>query len=328
MNTITKLNIAVNNDALPIITEDGHLVNSHVAQYVALLSEKGYTLTAEELNAVSALVDDAIAHGWLRYVDYFFPFIGNKTHLAASMVPLIDRFTGGDVYQDTPLTDTMFTYKDDAVSIKAFGRPDIPPVASARGLVINKTYAPKNQLFGISPDSDFTPIMDKSSAVLTLCGFAPVGFESITDNSRTVRTIRGRVDDNELYLYRYTQSGAAAQSPILLYPRVPLDSIDSDIVLHINGQQANGEYTQYCVQGDGRVLRDMAGVTSANSYLATPALPFIGCQNVAPSGNMIVSPPFFSVMVFGVLNEITSGDINRAIGVDVLKFLRAIGKID
>lgn len=329
MSTITKLNIAVNNYELPILTEDGKLVNAFVAQYVSKLAQKEYSLTSEELAAVSTLIDDAIAHGWLQYVDYLFPFIGNKTHLAAAMVPLVDRFTGSEVYQDTPLADTLFTYKEDAVSIKAFGYPGRPSVTGARGLIMDKFYTVKNQLIGIAPDSDFSSVLSSDSTALTICGFVPDGYGSISNQSRTNRTIRGGASEGEMHLYRWNQSSATGQASVEMFPRVSLESIESDFLLHINGGQADGKYVQYCVRGDGQVLRDYAGAGTPNSYLATPAMPFFGSQNVNGSGILVsITPPRFELMIFGVLNELTTGDVNREIGADILKFERALGKID
>lgn len=329
MSTITKLNFAVNNDELPIITEDGKLVNAFVAQYITKLSQKDYSLTADELAAVSALIDDAIAHGWLQYVDYLFPFIGDKTHLAAAMVPLVDRFTDYSVYEDTPLADTLFTYKSDQTSIKAFGYPGRPTVSGARGLLIDKLYTVKNQLIGISPDSDFSSVLSSDSSALTICGFVPEGYESIANQSRTNRTIRGGASGEEMHLYRWNQTGPSAQTSAELFPRVSLESIDSDFLLHINGGQADGKYVQYCVRGDGQVLRDYAGASTPNSYLATPAKPFVGAQNINGSGLMIsITPPRIALIVFAVLNDLTPGDVNRAIGADILKFEKAIGKIE
>lgn len=329
MSTITKLNFAVNNDELPVITEDGNLVNSFVARYISMLSQKGYSLTAGELAAVSELIDDAISHGWLRYVDYLFPFIGDKTHIAAAMVPLVDRFTGSKVYQDTPLADTLFTYKEDAVSIKAFGYPGRPSVTGARGLLIDKLYAVKNQLIGISPDSDFSSVLSADSNGLTICGYVPEGYESIPNQSRTNRTIRGGASGGEMHLYRWNQTGPSAQTSAEMFPRVSLESIDSDFLLHINGGQADGKYVQYCVRGDGQVLRDYAGASTPNSYLATPAMPFVGAQNINGSGIMVsITPPRIALIVFAVLNELTPGDVNRAIGADILKFEKSIGKIE
>lgn len=92
MNTlVTKLKGVVDNNRLPVITEDGKVFDYYVGRYYDKLKSENYSLTDTEINAITTFVKDGIDKGWIDYMLYFLPFIGDKEHYIAGCWPLIDN---------------------------------------------------------------------------------------------------------------------------------------------------------------------------------------------------------------------------------------------
>lgn len=330
MNTITKLRINVNNENLPVIV-DGKLLNAFVARYINKLREYNYTLTQDELSAVNNLVDDAVSHKWLQYIDYFFPFIGSRTNLQAAMIPLIDRHTDYDIYEDTPLSEGFFLFNDN--SIRCYGVPGRSGFSGQRGIIIPQAYTDtKAVFFSIDASADFS-VMPSSTNLSTFIGFCNTDFSTNNNNSRTLRKFEVvEVDGiNGRALERTSATGLNSQSIGAVVPKVPLNSLDSDYVLYVQASKRNSEsiytYSQFCQLKNGDVRRNIYKTDSyISGYVYNPGYPFIGAINQATDYNTIVCP-HVSIYCAGVLNDVLSSDMNYVIGQDLLKFNMSLGKI-
>ena len=91
MATITKLKGEVLNKNLPILLQDGSITNYYYGNFRNKLTEFGYTISQDEATAVEAFVQSGIKNGWIDYVQYLLPFIGDSTTPEAGVVPLIDN---------------------------------------------------------------------------------------------------------------------------------------------------------------------------------------------------------------------------------------------
>lgn len=91
MATVTRLKAEVFNKNLPILTNTGEVTNYYVGSFINKLVEKEYSITSVEKNAVNAFINSAIDNGYIDYIQYLLPFIGDSDHPEAGVVPLIDN---------------------------------------------------------------------------------------------------------------------------------------------------------------------------------------------------------------------------------------------
>ena len=82
---------SVDNTNLPILNEDGTISNYYIGRFKSALLSVGYELPQVKEAALNAFIEDGIQKGWIDYVDYMLPFIGNSDHQNAAFAPLIDR---------------------------------------------------------------------------------------------------------------------------------------------------------------------------------------------------------------------------------------------
>lgn len=122
MATVTKLKAAVNNKNLPILTSEGELTNYYVGMYLDKIEETGYSLSVSEKTAINAFIDSAIQNGYINYIQYMLPFIGDSSHSKAGIVPLIDNVDNYEMSEYTGEEDyatNFFEYDSVTDKIKS-----------------------------------------------------------------------------------------------------------------------------------------------------------------------------------------------------------------
>ena len=147
MATVTRLKAVVNNKNLPILTPDGELTNYYVGMYLNKIEETGYNLSVSEKTAISAFIDSAIQNGYIDYIQYMLPFIGDSAHSKAGIIPLIDNIDNYEMseYTGEENYDTNF-FEYDSITGK------IKSVHNSRntGDFIKTPVKPSHQDKGIS----------------------------------------------------------------------------------------------------------------------------------------------------------------------------------
>ncbi len=128
MINVIKLRSLVDNKNLPVLTKDGEVSNYYVGAYKNKLSEIGFYLTEEQTTALNTFIEDGIGKGWIDYIKYFLPFIGDTNTPLAGAVPLIDSI---DNYQMSVYTmeenlSNLFVYNAQG-DIMSMGGPTITP---------------------------------------------------------------------------------------------------------------------------------------------------------------------------------------------------------
>lgn len=88
MSTVTKILGIIDNPNLPILTNEG-LVDQMYGKFVNMLTEQGYTMTAQQSAAVSNFLNSLREMQFLDYIQTIFPFIGSSGNTNGAKVPLI-----------------------------------------------------------------------------------------------------------------------------------------------------------------------------------------------------------------------------------------------
>lgn len=91
MITVTRLKASVNNPDLPVLLDDGTVVNFYVGNYIAKMRSNEYNLSDAQIAALNAFVESGIASGWAQYVKYFLPCVGSLSTPITGAIPLIDK---------------------------------------------------------------------------------------------------------------------------------------------------------------------------------------------------------------------------------------------
>lgn len=94
MASVTKMKAEVTNRNLPILTPDGEVTNYYYGNFYNKIEGLGYALSVDEKTAVKNFIDSAINNGYIDYIRYMLPFIGDSDHPNAGLVPLIDNVDG------------------------------------------------------------------------------------------------------------------------------------------------------------------------------------------------------------------------------------------
>lgn len=101
MSTLTKFNGQINNLNLPILTSNG-LVDQQVGGFLFRLEEQGYTVTRQEINAITTFINTIRNHpdygDMTSYVRAVYPFIGDNNNPSAAKVAIY--------------SDTLFDFSD------------------------------------------------------------------------------------------------------------------------------------------------------------------------------------------------------------------------
>lgn len=166
MATITRLKAAVNNKNLPILTPDGELTNYYVGMYLNKIAETEYSLSVSEKTAISAFIDSAIQNGYIDYIQYMLPFIGDSAHSKAGIIPLIDNIDNYEMseYTGEENYDTNF-FEYDSITGK------IKSVHNSRntGDFIKTPVKPSHQDKGISVffNANYITMLPNSVNVIT-----------------------------------------------------------------------------------------------------------------------------------------------------------------
>lgn len=93
MTSVIKMKASVDNTNLPILNEDGTISNYYIGRFKSALLSVGYELPQAKETALNAFIDDGLSKGWIDYVDYILPFIGDSDHPKAAFAPLVDRLS-------------------------------------------------------------------------------------------------------------------------------------------------------------------------------------------------------------------------------------------
>lgn len=101
MSTLTKFNGLIDNPNLPILTSQG-LIDQQIGGFLFRLEEQGYTITQQEINAVTNFINTIRNHpdygDMTSYVRAVYPFIGDSNNLSAAKVAIY--------------SDTLFNFQD------------------------------------------------------------------------------------------------------------------------------------------------------------------------------------------------------------------------
>ena len=91
MSTLTKFNGQINNPNLPILTSNG-LVDQQIGGFLFRLEEQGYTVTQQEINAITTFINTIRNHpdygDMTSYVRAVYPFIGDNNNPSAAKVAI------------------------------------------------------------------------------------------------------------------------------------------------------------------------------------------------------------------------------------------------
>ncbi len=100
---VTKFKGTVQNNNLPIMLPDGTVVDVFTGKMYNKMQDFNFTPDSDELSAATAFIASGKEKGWLDYIKYFLPIIGDNTHPFAACVPLIDKIHNYEVLQN-PIT--------------------------------------------------------------------------------------------------------------------------------------------------------------------------------------------------------------------------------
>ena len=119
MGTLITLKADVYNDSLPVLLPDGSTSEYYIGRMINKMNEFGFAPNTVEKNAIATFIADGKAKGWIDYIKYFLPFIGDADHYKAAAVPLIDKLYDYSVFEN-PVTSATpsqaFTYKDNRIA--------------------------------------------------------------------------------------------------------------------------------------------------------------------------------------------------------------------
>lgn len=132
MITVTRLKAQVDNTNLPILLEDGTITNYYSGKYISTLASVGYTISDAERTAINNFILSGIDKGWIPYVLYFNPFLGDSASPKAGVVPLIDQVSDYDlsIYESDYNFANMFEYNSGG-KISNYGKMSTPSIANA-----------------------------------------------------------------------------------------------------------------------------------------------------------------------------------------------------
>lgn len=331
MNTLTRLKIEVTNDQLPIIF-NGRMLNYYVGKYYNALSELGFELSEQEDAAIIALIDNAVEHGWLQYIDFFFPFIGDNTHPGAGFVPLIDKY--GDYSIDDfdmnrePLRTSVDSFKyDNNNRIISYGNRTIGNDRMGTGFRINSKIFNtnrKNYLFAVNPASVLTTYSSNMrlygalSSTETLASFPQIkaGYRTQSGNA------------NKLYNIYYN-AGSPEPSSLEIIPNDILTLSNKYICrFHLGdaiGNYSRGTFDEYNVgynnlKGSGSSL---GADIPIKYYIGSDFYNSGSPEN--PSYKIKGSP--VELYFWGFVNEVLDVPTMATIANDLRQFEVALGRI-
>lgn len=119
MSTLTKFNGQINNPNLPILTSNG-LVDQQIGGFLFRLEEQGYTVTQQEINAITTFINTIRNHpdygDMSSYVRAVYPFIGDRNNPSAAKVGIY--------------SDTLFDFSDSFDSFAFDGNDKIQGITA------------------------------------------------------------------------------------------------------------------------------------------------------------------------------------------------------
>ena len=119
MSTLTKFNGQINNPNLPILTSSG-LVDQQIGGFLFRLEEQGYTVTQQEINAITTFINTIRNHpdygDMSSYVRAVYPFIGDRNNPSAAKVGIY--------------SDTLFNFSDSFDSFAFDGNDKIQGITA------------------------------------------------------------------------------------------------------------------------------------------------------------------------------------------------------
>lgn len=255
MISVIKLKSLVDNKDLPVLTDDGKITNYYVGCYINKLSELGYTLTPIQITAIETFIQDGITNGWINYIKYFLPFIGNKSNPLTGAVPLIDII---DNYQMSNYTfsedlSKLFIYDLDGY-ILSMGGKDV----TLNNQVIKTPINLSNVYGGISITVNIGPF-DKSQLNSNLSYF---GVQFYKNSNNLARAIRFNKESTIFQLmYRLTENQESSTIFSIIRPTsIEIDTLyQNNIPFNINlayykNQEDNNSYfVRYILSKDNSI---------------------------------------------------------------------------
>lgn len=326
---ITRLKISVDNKNLPVITADGQLLNYFVGKYVNALDNLGVNLTTNEFNAVNTLIENAISHGWVDYVDYFFPFIGSKIRPSSGFVPLIDRYSNYDISRfeigrsigGSGLdNEDTFAY-DNSDRITSFGyiSSETPIVRRGTGVVIKDvTYNNNKNCIFVAVQSVLEPYRDANYYL-----FVNSDKLYVTKGGRTNESGASNHWDKMTRTYRTSLTGSTRSI------EVPTDqlTIGERYLSYYIGKDGTN-YVRTIMEANGSTIRNYKGTDGSNvfDYSCYPAMGNDYNGGTSQSHDYRIETSRNQVYALAYLNDLANTSISTAMSEDVRQFEISLGR--
>lgn len=263
MISVIKLKAQVDNRDLPVLTNDGDVVNYYVGLWKNKSMELGYTPTKKQVEAVSAFIEDGISKGWIDHIKYFLPFIGNSTAPLAGAVPLIDEIDNYQMSNYTGQEDIseIFRY-DSSGNIISMGGTSI-----TRNSQVLKTPVKLSDMDkGINVSVSIAPfVRDDTALSYFACMFSTDG--------KVVRAVRmNDVASRFQVAFRQNLEDASITLINVIYPnREQLDQLFLNRVpfnfniSYYQDEEGNFKYQRYVISSDNSINNYDTGASTVFS---------------------------------------------------------------
>lgn len=235
MATVTKLKAAVNNQNLPILGSNGNLYNYYCGRYINKLDDLGVALTSSEAEAINAFINNGIENGWIEYIKYFLPFIGDNINPLSGIVPIIDKINNYEILPSS-IDSNLFAY-DVSGRIVSFGHPSAPnravylPIKSSdmnngASIFFNKTYKAEEDVQQPGTNSLIIhSVLPEPNSSKTRFGFGMAKID-VDNYLRIDNTYRSTVEGDVVHQYMAGTDLSAGQQLGFYYARY-LDGNDN-----------------------------------------------------------------------------------------------------